>query len=358
MIRQVRIILWPFSLLYRMVVYFRNMLFDLKVLPSVSFKMTVLSVGNITAGGTGKTPHVEYLAGLLHKRYRIAVLSRGYKRRTRGFLKVSPGSAVAEVGDEPLQIKRKFPVVDVAVDRRRVSGIRKLAEMKPRIQAVILDDAFQHRYVRPELSILLVDYNRPVFEDMLLPAGDLREPWKNAVRADMIIITKCPSKLKSNDKAHFISQLKIRPDQEIFFTRYVYGSPVPVFSGKKNKLKSLNYKTLRKEDPYVLLVTAIADPAPLRNHLSGFVNVVGELSYADHHQFSYRDLEAISKQYYNIRKKAKYIFVTEKDALRLGELKIRVKHLRKAFYYIPVEVQFLSGGEKQFVRRIIKSLEK
>ncbi|MBN2482071.1 MAG: tetraacyldisaccharide 4'-kinase [Bacteroidales bacterium] len=344
-------------MLYRLVVYVRNMLFDLKVLPSESFELPVIAVGNITAGGTGKTPHVEYLAGLLHDRYRIALLSRGYGRRTKGFLPVSPGSEVAEVGDEPLQIKRKFPSVDVAVDRRRVSGIRKLTDVSPRIEAVILDDAYQHRYVTPRLSILLIDYNRPVFHDLLLPAGNLREPWKNVARADIIIITKCPEKLNSIDKARFISRLIRRSDQEIFFTRYAYGAPVPVFPGKKNKQKPLNYKSLRKADPGVLLVTAIADPGPLRSHLHGFVDVAGERSYTDHHRFSYRDLEEISMRYNNIRKKTKYIFVTEKDAVRLRELRIGDKRLRKAFYYIPVEVKFLSKGEKRFIRRIIKSLK-
>lgn len=355
---RIRIVLWPIAIVYRMIVCIRNLLFDLNILPSKSFKIPVISIGNITVGGTGKTPHVEYLAGFLQDRYRVAVLSRGYKRKTRNFLPVTLASTVSTTGDEPLQIKRKLPSLLVVVDRDRVNGIRKLIEMKPRMQLIILDDAFQHRRVTPGLSILLVDYNRPVFHDMLLPAGNLREPWKNIIRADIIIITKCPPKIDLIERARFISQLKRRSEQDIFFTKYAYGAPVPVFPGRKNKQKPLQYKSLQKYGGRILLVTGIADPEPLRNHLSAFVDIAGQLSYADHHRYSNRDLKEISLRYSRFGDKVKYIFTTEKDAVRLRELDIRDKHLRKAFYYIPVEVKFLSKGEKPFIKRISKFLKK
>lgn len=355
---RIRILLWPVAIVYRMVVCIRNLLFDLNILPSKSFKIPVISIGNITVGGTGKTPHVEYLAGLLEGLYRMAVLSRGYKRKTRSFLPVTLTSTVSETGDEPLQIKRKLPSLFVAVDRNRVNGIRRLMEMKPRTQVIILDDAFQHRWVTPGLSILLVDYNRPVFRDMILPAGNLREPWKNVIRADIIIITKCPPKIDSIEKARFISRLKRRSEQDVFFTKYAYGSPVPVFPGKKNKQKPLQYKSLYKHGVRILMVTGVADPEPLRNHLSDFVDIADQLSYADHHRFSNSDLKEISLRYNRFSNKVKYIFTTEKDAVRLRELDIRDKHLRKAFYYIPVEVKFLSKGEKPFIKRISKFLKK
>ncbi len=355
---RIRIVLWPVAVVYRMVVCIRNLLFDLNILPSKSYKIPVISIGNITVGGTGKTPHVEYLAGLLQDRCRVAILSRGYKRKTRSFLPVTLASTVAETGDEPLQIKRKFPSLQVVVDRNRVNGIRKLIEMKPRTQVVILDDAFQHRRVTPGLSIMLVDYNRPVFRDMILPAGNLREPWKNVIRADMIIITKCPPKIDSIEKARFISRLKRRSEQDIFFTKYAYGAPVPVFPGRKDKQKPLHYKSLHRHGVRILLVTGIADPKPLRDHLSNFVDIAGQLSYADHHRFSNSDLKEITSRCSRFGNTVKYIFTTEKDAVRLRELDIRDKHLRKAFYYIPVEVKFLFKGEKPFIKRISKFLKK
>lgn len=356
--RHIRKILLPFSLVFRLAVFVRNLLFDLKILPSRSFKVPVIALGNITVGGTGKTPHVEYLVGLLHDRCRVAVLSRGYKRKTRNFLVVLKKSKVAEAGDEPLQIKRKYPGTYVAVDRKRCHGIRRLMKMKPRPEAIILDDAFQHRHVKPGLSILLVDYNRPVFRDMLLPAGNLREPWKNAARADIIIVAKCPEKLNGIEKARFISYLKIRLKQNIFFTKYAYGDPVPVFQRGKNRKRILNYKSLHKAGARIILVTGIADPAPLRNFLSGHMTVYDELVYSDHHRFGYRDLKAIADSYERAGENAKYIFTTEKDAMRLRELNVKDKQLRKAFHYIPVEVKFLSKGEKPFIKRVSKYLKK
>lgn len=351
-------ILWPVALIYRLAVFVRNMMFDLGILKAHAFKLPVISVGNITAGGTGKTPHVEYLAALLQDHCRIAILSRGYKRKTRGFLTVSVKSAAVDVGDESLQIKRKFPDIKVAVDRRRVAGIRRLIKMKPGPDVIILDDAFQHRYVKPGLSILLVDYNRPIFRDIILPAGNLREPWRNAIRADIIIVSKCPANLDFIEKARIISRLKIRSEQHIFFTTIAYGKPLPVFTKKHSSRRSPDLKSLDHSEAGIILVTGVADPAPLRQFLSGFVEICDEITYPDHHSFGYRDLALIAARYRQIIRKEKYIFVTEKDAVRLRKIILRDKELQKAFYYIPIKVKFLAKDEKPFIRRISKFLKK
>jgi tetraacyldisaccharide 4'-kinase len=197
----VRPLLLPLSLLYGLVVLIRNLLFDFRIMRSTRFKLPVISVGNITVGGTGKTPHVEYLVQLLKNDFKLAVLSRGYKRKTKGFILASKKTGVADIGDEPLQIKLKFPDVNIAVEHNRVKGVRTLIERIPKLNLVILDDAYQHRYIRPGLSILLVDYNRPIFHDMLLPAGNLRESWHNAKRADIIIITKSPDHFSARERS-------------------------------------------------------------------------------------------------------------------------------------------------------------
>ena len=220
--------LLPFSPFYGMVVRIRNLLFDINILRSTRFNIPVISVGNITVGGTGKTPHVEYLVQLLRNDYKLAVLSRGYKRKTNQFILASKSSGITEIGDEPKQIKLKFPGVYVAVDSNRVRGIRTLMQSIHNLDMVILDDAYQHRYVKAGLSILLIDYNRPIFKDMLLPAGNLREPRNNLNRADIIIVTKCPEILTSSQRGDFITRLRPNSKQAIFFTKFAYGSPVPV----------------------------------------------------------------------------------------------------------------------------------
>lgn len=356
--RYIRMLLWPVAMVYRAVVFIRNLLFDAKLLKSHASKVPVICIGNITAGGTGKTPHVEYMAELLKPAFKVAVLSRGYRRRSAGFRMVTRGSDVAEAGDEALQVKRKFPSVLVAVDRNRVAGIRRLMNRKSPPDVILLDDAFQHRYVSPGLTLLLVDYNRPVFRDMILPAGNLREPWRNAIRADIIIITKCPEKISFIERARFISRLKLRSDQDVFFTTFRYGQPVPVFGKKRKTGKKTDYKSMRKEDAGILLVTGIADPTPLRNFLMQHVKICDELAYADHHPFSEKDLGRMAERLRQIHMKSRYVFVTEKDAVRIRDAKVRDRQLRKLLYYVPVEVKFLSKGEKPFVRRISKYLKK
>jgi tetraacyldisaccharide 4'-kinase len=353
-----RPVLFPFSLLYGLGVLTRNLLFDLQILRSKKFRLPVISVGNITVGGTGKTPHVEYLAHLLKHDFKLAVLSRGYKRKTRHFILASKKTGVTEIGDEPLQIKLKFPDIYVAVERDRVKGVKTLIETVNKLDLIILDDAFQHRTIKPGLSILLIDYNRPVFRDMLLPAGNLREPRNGLKRADIIIITKCPGNLTLFNRSEFISKLHITPEQDIFFTKYAYGLPESVFPDKKNKQEFLSYKHLHKSGNGILLVTGIANPGPLRHFLNEIVPVKEELSFPDHHNFTKQDFQLIKSTFKTIEAEEKYIIVTEKDAVRIRESEYPDKSLRKVLYYIPVEVKFLSKGEKPFIKKIYKYLKK
>lgn len=353
-----RPVLLPLSFLYGLIVQARNLLFDLRILRSTRFKLPVIAVGNITVGGTGKTPHVEYLIRLLSHEYKVAVLSRGYKRKTRHFILATTKSGVTDIGDEPRQMKLKFPDVHVAVENKRVKGIRTLIESIHKLDVVILDDAFQHRHIRPGLSVLLVDYNRPIFSDVLLPAGNLREPWRNARRADIIIVTKCPNNLSVPERSDFIAGLNLRKEQEVFFTCYTYGDPLPVFPDRHGLQDPVPYRFFRKLKTGVMLVTGIASPKPLRDFLEQYLTVEDELVFEDHHNFDLDDIRNIKSRFNTMERMEKCIMVTEKDAVRLQELDISDKNFRKSFYYIPVEVKFLAKGEKPFIKKIFKYLKK
>lgn len=350
--------LLPLSILYGLIVQARNLLFDLQILRSTRFKLPVIAVGNITVGGTGKTPHVEYLIRMLSHEYKVAVLSRGYKRKTRHFILATTKSGVTDIGDEPRQMKLKFPDVHVAVENKRVKGIRTLIESIHKLDVVILDDAFQHRHIRPGLSVLLVDYNRPIFSDVLLPAGNLREPWRNARRADIIIVTKCPNNLSMSERSDFIAGLDLQKEQEVFFTCYTYGDPVPVFPDRHGLQDPVPYKFFRKSKTRVMLVTGIASPKPLRDFLEQYLTVEDELIFDDHHNYDLDDIRNMKNRFNTMERLDKCIMVTEKDAVRLQELDISEKNFRKSFYYIPVEVKFLAKGEKPFIKKIFKYLKK
>jgi tetraacyldisaccharide 4'-kinase len=346
--------LLPLSLLYLVIIQIRNRLFDLHILRSKKFKIPVISLGNITVGGTGKTPHAEYLVQLLKNDFTISVLSRGYKRKTKDFVFVSSNSSVADVGDEPLQIKLKFPEIHVAVERDRVHGLETLIKNIPKLDVVILDDAFQHRYIKPGLSLLLIDFNRPIFNDMILPAGNLREPWKNATRADAFIITKCPVYLPDYERTLFISKLRPGPKQYVFFTCYTYGDPVSVFPDKHNQQKTLSYKHLRKSATGVLVVTGVANTIELEKFLHRKLHIDNKLTFPDHHNYDKKDLLQIRNRFRKLDSDKKIIIVTEKDAVRIRELEITEKDFRQSFYYVPIEVKFLSKGEKPFVKKIYR----
>jgi tetraacyldisaccharide 4'-kinase len=335
--------------LYGLVVFFRNLLFDLSISKSISPGLPVITVGNITVGGTGKTPHVEYLIRKLYRNYRLAVISRGYKRKSKGFILASSDSDVETIGDEPLQIKQKFSVIPVAVDAQRLRGIQMLKSFYQDLQLIIMDDGYQHRKVKAGVSILLVSYVQPVFDDLLLPAGNLREPVRNMNRADIIIISKCPEDLSPSLAHDFEKQLKIHPHQKVFFTTLMYGAP-QFLQQKEDQFIDLSSYTS------ALTVTGIANPGPFLKYLSGKINVEKQLEYPDHYSFTQKDLDHVLQTFNSITDENKIIITTEKDAVRLREIVGNNHTILRNIIYIPVEVTFLLNGDLLFMETLHKKL--
>jgi len=340
------IFLYPFSLLYRLITDIRNLLYDKGILRSEEFAIPVICVGNITIGGTGKTPHTEYLIRLLQDNFNIAVLSRGYRRKTKGFFLAQPGSKVDETGDELLQISRKFPGIPVAADRDRRNGIRMIMKEFPATDVIIMDDGFQHRRVKPGLSILLSDFNRLLTRDWLLPYGNLREKSSNRKRADIIIVTKTPVETGINTMEVIKDEIESRPGQKVFFSRISYFSPEPVFT--ENASVKPAYELPDPSAASVLLVTGIASPGPLRAYIETRYKEVMHLKFADHHMFSENDLRRIETRWHNIKAENKLIITTEKDAVRFKEFINIDTYLKNFMFYIPVGVEFLKGEKQEF----------
>jgi tetraacyldisaccharide 4'-kinase len=336
------------SLFYGLIVSIRNEMFDLKILPSYEFDLPVISVGNITVGGTGKTPHTEYIINLLRSSLKVAALSRGYKRKTKGFFVVEPGSTVRQVGDEPLQIKQKFSDAIVAVDAKRVRGIKKLMNLAGKPEVIVLDDAFQHRYVTPGMNILLTDYTRLITKDSLLPYGRLRESASNRDRANIIIVTKCPSELKPIDERIITKELFIRPYQYLYFTRLEYGTVRPVYP-----------EDVQTEDndlidgTAVLLLAGIANPLPLKEYLIHRSHNILEINFPDHHNYTLKDLDDVIAKFKTLPEENRLIITTEKDMVRIRDIKNVPDIIRKNLYYIPLTISFLNDGGKDFDRKIM-----
>ena len=344
-----KILLYPISWIYGVVVYIRNSLYDYKVFKSTEFEIPVISIGNITVGGTGKTPHTEYLVELLKKHVSVATLSRGYKRKTKGFRLVEKQSHAREVGDEPLQIKQKFPEVTVAVDENRVRGINNLLTNEANSpDAVLLDDAFQHRKVSPGINILLIDYNRPIDKDQLLPVGRLRERKYQRRRANIIIYTKCPDEITPITRRIIMKDVNLRPYQSLFFTTMVYGQPTPVFPDKMEAI--IQDEELKRP---VILLSGIANPAPLQQYLASKYAVIDELIFNDHHNFTPKDLSVIEERFLRYQKENPMIVTTEKDAMRLQDEQGLPEFIQKQFYYIPLKIKFLDHEGKSFDKTIV-----
>jgi tetraacyldisaccharide 4'-kinase len=314
------------------------------MLKSVGFELPVISVGNLSAGGTGKTPHVEYLMRLLQKQFKIAVISRGYLRKTKGYVLADNESTVAMVGDEPMQYIKKFKNVLVAVDEDRCHGIKKLAAEHAGIQAVILDDAYQHRYVKPGLSILLTDFHSLYSNDYLLPFGRLREPVKGAKRADIIIVTKTDPVFSPLSKRAVLEKIKPLPHQKIFFSFITYGLPVPLFP----ELPPLRLNQINT----VILFAGIANPYPLEQYLKRLCSELVVIHYKDHHQFTKEDIDAVKTTYNNQFTKRKVLITTEKDAMRLLEPSLLLLFKGIPVYYLPIEVSFHFREKEKFDKLI------
>lgn len=348
-------LLWPFSLLYRLAVGFRNILFDLHILKSREFNIPVISVGNLSAGGTGKTPFVEYLVSILKNNFNVATLSRGYKRKTKNFIIADRDSTPEQIGDEPLQLKKKFHEITVAVDRNRVHGIEQLLEKDSKLEVIILDDAYQHRYVKPGLSVLLIDYNRPLAKDHYLPFGRLRENPVGKKRAHIVVVTKCPSNMKPIDQRIILKDLRLFAYQKLFFSTLKYLEMVPVFDLKEIPLT----KESSKLNTYnILIVTGIADSRPFRKHVRSISPRINEIKFKDHHNFSSQDMESIEQTYNEIENENKLIITTEKDAIRFQKFYNIADEFKKAWYYIPIEIEFLNNNKKSFNNYIINYVTK
>lgn len=345
------LLLYPFSLLYGGFVFIRNLLYNYNVIKSHEFPIPIISVGNITVGGTGKTPHVEYIVRLLKDDFKLAVLSRGYKRKTRHFILADLDSSVQDIGDEPVQIKQKFPDIQVAVDRKRVNGLRQLMRKFPDLDVVLLDDAYQHRRIKPGLSILLIDFNRPMSEDRLLPAGRLREKAYEKRRANLILVTKCPDRLKPIERRLIVKDISLFAFQHLYFTRLGYREPVPVFIDTP---QNSPLPEIKSAGPTILMVTGIADPRLFKHHLRSISARIREITFPDHHGFSQRDINEILKEYNDMEGEDRFIFTTEKDAMRLRKFTNIDREIKNRMFYVPIETEFLNEDTETFNNQILK----
>ena len=345
------------SWFYGLGVGFRNLLFEMGILKSRSFDVPVISVGNITVGGTGKTPHVEYLIRLLKNKVHVAVLSRGYKRKSKGFVLSDKNTPMRMIGDEPYQIKQKFPDITVAVDKKRTRGITKLTEEGDgkKIGVVLLDDAFQHRYVKPGINILLVDYHRLVIYDRLLPAGRLREPVKAKDRADIVIVTKCPKDLKPMEFRVITKAMKLYPYQQLFFSTHDYDAPKAVYPdlAELDKLTGLDAISSKN----ILLLTGIASPEQLMHDLQELKTQITPMTFGDHHNFKRKDIEAINDTFAQMAE-PKMILTTEKDATRLTVAEGLSDEVKKNLYTLPMRIVIMQDQEEEFNNKILGYVHK
>ena len=344
--------LYPLSWLYGIGVWLRNKLFDRGWLRSKSFDVPIICVGNLAVGGTGKTPHTEYLIKLLQGAgFSVATLSRGYKRKSRGYQLADTRSDARQIGDEPYQMKQKFPNVQVAVDADRRRGIGQLLKPgMPAIDVVLLDDAFQHRYVKAGLNILLTDYHRLLCDDALLPAGRLREPASGKHRAQIVIVTKCPATIKPIDFNLIAKRLQLYPCQQLYFSGFRYGMLEPLFPGNGNSRKALASFCGNEQ---VLLVTGIASPTPLQREVEAHTPHVSLLAFADHHEFSAKDLQQIKERFMHIEGPQRLIVTTEKDAARLKHHPALDADLKPHIYVLPIEIEILQNQQPIFNQKII-----
>jgi tetraacyldisaccharide 4'-kinase len=335
-------------LLYGFGVSFRNMLYDSEILKPTKFSIPLISIGNLSIGGAGKTPHVEYLISLLHPYINIATLSRGYNRKTTGFRIINPNDDALTAGDEPLMYARKYQGLPVAVGENRALAIPQLIKFNPSLQTVILDDAYQHRSVTPYINILLTQYESPFFNDYLLPSGRLREWRASYGRADVIIITKCPDDLDENKSKEFISQLKPKTHQKVFFTKYEYGHLYQFYHS--------SHKLEIEKDHDVIVISAIANTSYLEKYISSKAGSFLNIAYEDHHNFESADIASIIDVFNKRESKIKYIITTEKDAVRLQPYMQTLYENKIPIYVLPVKVKFLFDGDTAFNKMIKERL--
>lgn len=337
--------LWaaPLAMLYGLVVWIRHKMFDAGWLRSQEYDIPIISVGNLTVGGTGKTPVTEMLVGRLSPYFRIAVLSRGYKRKSKGYIEVKTNTRTLMAGDEPKQIKLKFPDTIVAVCAKRTEGIDRIRKEHPDVEVIILDDGFQHRYVKPWIDILLIDYNRPIFRDHMLPWGRLRDRKSQMHRAAFVVVTKCPHDITPLDRRLFRKSLTLYPYQNLYFTKMDLAPLRPVFPE--------HAPSSPQAGATVVAMSGIANPAAFRDTLATSYKVVDQLVYPDHHIYRRRDIPVIEKLL-NDSPQGSIIVTTEKDMVKLSGAKKMPDHIKRRLYYQPISVSFFDDSERDFQNRL------
>lgn len=343
------IVLYPISILYHSVTWIRNWFFDVNILQSTSFKIPIISVGNLTVGGTGKTPHTEYILSILRTEWKTAMLSRGYKRQTKGFVLAKEETNSTTIGDEPYQIQQKFPDIVIAVDEKRVHGVTKMLELYPDLETIVLDDAFQHRYIQAGLSILLTDFNNLFLYDNILPLGRLRESKKSCERADLIVVTKCPADIRPIEMSLLEAEFNLQPHQQLYFSTYKYDQLIPVFPHENSNFVRLTDKDQAMQ---ILLVSGIVSPKPIVDYLKNFTDTIISMSYPDHHNFLNKDFIQIQKTFNAIESTSKIIVVTEKDAARIKSNPLFPSGLKQVVYALPIKVEILNNQAAQFIQTI------
>lgn len=353
-----RLLLFPFSLLFAFVTGVRNLLYDYRVLSTKSFEIPIISVGNLSVGGTGKTPHVEYLVRLLRD-FKVATLSRGYGRKTRGFLQASAETTASQVGDEPFQMYQKFTDVDVFVDEKRVRGVEKIQQLIENIEVIVLDDAFQHRKIEPGINVLLTEYHNLYKNDFILPTGNLRELKSGANRADIIIVTKTPEVFSPLERRIIAQELNPKPHQQVFFSYMDYGSFTPLKrkvlwgTEKEGTIKAMPKEYYFSRSFSCLLVTGIAKATPLKYFLEQNLKKVTHLSFKDHHQYNHNDVRKIRGIFDGLKEENKFIVTTEKDAGRLLDDSIKKDTLDLPIFYLPIEAKFHEKDKEEFEELIL-----
>jgi tetraacyldisaccharide 4'-kinase len=343
-----RFLLLPFSLLYGLIISLRNRLYDVGVLSSVGFGVPVIAVGNLSTGGTGKTPHIEYLIELMRYHYKVATMSRGYKRITRGFLLANHRTNAFDIGDEPMQFKSKYPEVQVSVCEERMIGIPMLMQADNDIDVILLDDAFQHRSVKPGLNILITDYSHRFTKDFILPFGNLREGRSAYKRADVIIVSKCPPQLGMDEKEAIRREIQPSPNQELYFSTLAYGTMYDLFTREEVNITP---------ETGIVLACGIANPDGLYSYLTKLTPHVHLLQYPDHHYFSQHDLNEMQQAYDNMPQQHKLLLTTEKDAVRLLLKAQQLHETGMPVAVLPVKVQLLFNESDTFNHKIFAFVE-
>lgn len=341
-LRSFRIFLLPLALLYWLAIAIRNWFYDRQWLRTATFGMPLITVGNLAIGGTGKSPLIEYLVALLRPHFKVATLSRGYRRRTRGYALAQPGATALDIGDEPLALHRKFPDVPVAVGEERLLAIPELLHDCPDTQVILLDDAFQHRSIEAGMSILLTEYANLFTRDFYLPTGDLRDLKRRYKEASIVIVTKCPPDLSESQRSAIEKEIALLPHQHLFFTAYAYGTPYHLLTKEPQALS---------EDQEVLLVTGISNPRPLKQYIEQRTASYHLLAYRDHHIFTIQDLRDIVDAYQGMDARSRLILTTEKDAVRLEKFDTAIAPL--PWYVIPIGHRFLFNDQQRFDRLVI-----